>query len=360
MAGAHYVPVLKGKEGERKALNALSDTARKGLTPLIEVPPLPWDFDADEPAATIDAHLAKFPTNLAKAWGTNQRLFLDLDLLGDAERLESDDRHPLVWLADELRALGVKVVPVVGIGRSPACIDAVRAVNKRDGAGVCLRVLADDVGDPASADATLKALLASLDCVPEAADLVIDFRAIAADQVAVVTTAALAILSTMEGLEAWRSLTLAATGFPEQLSSLGQGLIRIPRPEWAVWQGLFKKRTSLRRMPAFGDYAVQHPNLMEVDARIMRMAANLRYTTDQEWLIARGRDVRREGFAQFFDLARMISEAPEFYGADFSWGDWAIAEGSAGRGSTGNATTWRKIATSHHLTVVVTQLSALA
>lgn len=35
----HYVPILKWKQGEQKALEALTPAVRKGLTPLLEIPP---------------------------------------------------------------------------------------------------------------------------------------------------------------------------------------------------------------------------------------------------------------------------------------------------------------------------------
>lgn len=58
----HYVPILKGKQGE---LNALQDTNPKLLTkftPLIEIPPIPpaWPEGENQkpiPAKTIDEHI---------------------------------------------------------------------------------------------------------------------------------------------------------------------------------------------------------------------------------------------------------------------------------------------------------------
>lgn len=56
---AHYVPVLKGRDGEYGALQSLSRGVRDALTPLLELPPIPWDFETDAPARTIDKHLKK-------------------------------------------------------------------------------------------------------------------------------------------------------------------------------------------------------------------------------------------------------------------------------------------------------------
>ena len=53
----HYVPVLKGRDGEYGALQTLTPSTRQALTPLVEIPPIPWDFKEEKPAKTIDGHL---------------------------------------------------------------------------------------------------------------------------------------------------------------------------------------------------------------------------------------------------------------------------------------------------------------
>lgn len=53
----HYVPILKGKEGEYGALKELSSKIKSKLVPLIEVIAVPWDFDNEVPAKAIDDHL---------------------------------------------------------------------------------------------------------------------------------------------------------------------------------------------------------------------------------------------------------------------------------------------------------------
>jgi Beta protein len=44
------------------------------------------------------------------------------------------------------------------------------------------------------------------------------------------------------------------------------------------------------RLPTFGDYAVAHPDPSrgDVDPKVMSISAGLRYTIDDEWLVAKG------------------------------------------------------------------------
>ena len=49
----HYVPILKGKMGEYTALAELRDEQKDSLTPLIEVPPVPWDYAEDAESRSV-------------------------------------------------------------------------------------------------------------------------------------------------------------------------------------------------------------------------------------------------------------------------------------------------------------------
>ena len=46
----HYVPILGGKAGEYRALRELTPAIKSNLTPLVEVPPVQWDFENDRAA----------------------------------------------------------------------------------------------------------------------------------------------------------------------------------------------------------------------------------------------------------------------------------------------------------------------
>jgi hypothetical protein len=72
----HYVPALRWRQGEFGALQELSNTQKNGITPLIDVPPIPWDFAEEKPAKTIDAHLARMPEQMVKSWGHDHPIFI--------------------------------------------------------------------------------------------------------------------------------------------------------------------------------------------------------------------------------------------------------------------------------------------
>ena len=61
---------------------------------------------------------------------------------------------------------------------------------------------------------------------------------------------------------------------------------------WHSWLPTRSTPTESEISTGFGDYAIAHPIPTELDPRTMRMSASIRYTTSDEWLILKGRNVR--------------------------------------------------------------------
>jgi hypothetical protein len=197
-----------------------------------------------------------------------------------------------------------------------------------------------------------------LDCAPEDTDLIFDLGPIASENVAALRVAVMSILRSLPNPSAWRTLVLAAGSFPQNLAGLAADDISlVVREEWRLWRAVRQRAHVLPRVPIFGDYGIAHPEPSEVDPRIMRPSASVRYTTEEHWLIPKGRNLRAHGYEQFHDVCEVLIERPEYSGKDFSWGDdyiWRCAHRAAG---TGNLTTWRKVGTSHHLVFVTEALA---
>lgn len=352
----HYVPILKGKEGEYLALRELSAAVRQRMTPVIEPPSIPYDFANETPAKTVDEHLAKVVEKLDACWGRDLPLFIDLGWI-PASEVMSDGRQPLKYIFDEARLKELMSIPVTGLSRESQYQDAVKEALDTDSRGICIRLENDDFVEFGDLEAGLSTLLSFFGVSPFEVDLIIDFEAISVGPVAMAANAAVANLPFVRD---WRTLTLAATAFPQDLSNVPpRSATPLPRTEWINWQALAARRHRLLRLPTFGDYGIAHPLLAEIDPRVMQMSAQLRYTTETDWLVMKARNVKAHGYGQFNDICRYLVTRPEYKGADFSWGDSAISEATAAGAASGNATTWRRIGTNHHLTFVVDQIANL-
>lgn len=353
---SHYVPILKGKEGEFGALSQLPDRSKEALTPLVEIPPIPWDFGQQIPSRSIDEHLKRTPQKLARAWGSDRELFLDFLWIGESERMESGG-HPVKYLFDAVCDLGLLPIPVIGLMRSSDYLAACSDVVRRDGRGVCVRIQREDFQDFPEFEAELQKVLKSVSAQQGDADLLLDLKALTPGSGEMSADEVLALISSIPDLERWRSFTLAATSFPESLIGLPPSDFSfIARNEWNLWREVVRMKP--KRIPTFGDYAISHPQPSEVDPRIMRPSASVRYTAESYWLVPKARNLKDHGYDQFHDVCRDLVERDEYSGRRFSWGDGYIDDCANDRVGCGNLTTWRKVGTSHHLNFVLRQVAS--
>jgi hypothetical protein len=354
-----YVPVLKGKEGEYGALEELHPECKDVTVPLIEVPSVPYDYANERPARSLDEHVAGVAERLSRSWA-GRMLYLHMPWFGSNGLLE-DGTPAVARVLRDCAGHGVYAVPVVGTSTSPACLQAIHEHLRQSRGGFCVRLVErdfDEEGDVEPSDQLGRLLDAIGISRVGGGDLILDLGDIGVE-VGRATLVARSVLSAAPRIREWRRVVLAAASFPENLSDVSAATTsRLQRLEWQLWTRLQRRPKSLPRALVFGDYAIAHPVPTELDPRTMRMSASIRYTTPDEWLIVKGRNVRQYGFDQYYELARELAKLPEYSGESFSWGDAFIARCARGDSGPGNATTWRKVGTNHHLTLVARELSA--
>jgi Beta protein len=287
----HYVPILKGRAGEYTALREMTPDVKGGLTPLIEVPPIPWDFELDEPDKTIDQHLERLSSQIVQSWGVDRPLFLDLLWIAPEERMPNGD-HPLTHVFRTAREDGLQLIPVTGLVRGEEYQFSCRDIIAEDARGVCIRLQKEDFEESDDLSAQVGELLNRLGVHTSAADLVLDLRSMALDEGSTLQAAIPVLVRSIPALGEWRSFTLAGTAFPETLIELPpSSFSMIARLEWIIWRNLIV-RARIFRLPSFGDYTIASPQPSEVDPRIMRPSASIRYNINDAWLIPKARNLR--------------------------------------------------------------------
>ena len=359
-ASHSYVPILVTRRGERIAMRETDPVIKTRLTPLWVVAPVPWDFENEEPAKTVEAHIENLPSDLLRDWGTGSAFvdtaYLPDDLIGGV--------HPLEFLVRQAALLGLPLVPVTGPERSVDHIAAAATLANSSSlgpGGVCLRIPRNMAlslqAPPALARWSIDDLLTALNLAPDAIDVLIDFGEDVSDALATATLVR-AILANFPYLADWRSITFAGTSIPSSLQGVPtQAVSSFDRPEWEAYEDLLQG-SNPARMPRFGDYAVQHPELItDVDPKVMRIFSQLRYATDNGWLVGRGQELRRVGNAHVSALAGLLVAQPEYAGAAFSPGDRWISDCAAGTVNPGSPEIWRRASTSHHLAHAVIQVA---
>jgi hypothetical protein len=349
-----YVPVLKALQGERQALEVLDPALRNRVTPLLEIHPPRWKKIAGKARPqTLEEVLNKVGPKLAQALGHGQA-FIDGLYLAPAQRMASGI-HPLTHIMEEARRAEVSLVPVTSPERGEAYQAAVREAVRADNRGVCIRLrrtelFADD------SEPKLEGLLTALGTTPSAADLILDVEQVQRDDINMLSRSIIGVLATLAHVNEWRSLTLTSGAFPESVSHITV-MDAVPRSDWLLWQAITSKGKALARLPSYGDYSIQCTQPATPEETMHMGSANIRYTADDHWLVVRGRGLRQYGFEQYHELARVLTRQHCYMGRTFSWGDNFIFDCAGEVETSGNQTTWRKVGTSHHMAMVLKQLT---
>lgn len=338
-----YVPILKTKPAELNALATVSK--KKAVTPLLEVAP---------PESRMESDIKK----LASDWGSTYPVFVDAVFLDDDELDVSN--HPLKRFCDVARGAGLAAIPTVDASRSTACYDAAAEAVQNDGRGCCFRLFADDFDDPDELAEIFDALQDAVQVSPADVHVVLDQGSVENMRPRQLAGLAMDMVEDLPDPHAYASLTVAGAAIPESLAMLSRNQWNpIPRVDWLGWKQMYNHRRRPARMPSYGDYGVSPPPLPPSGPATI--LAQLRYSTDEQFFVWKGANAIRYGFEQFNQIcADLVNNQPFYYGESFSEGDRVIAEKARPGASPGNATTWRQVATSHHIEVVLDQLATLA
>ena len=345
----HYVPLLKAKEGEFGALSELTEGVKNQISPLMDIFP-----DSETP---LDKRLAKIAKRIGTIWGCDRPIFVDQFGIKLKERVLGKE-HPLSFIFDQLRTLNVKDIPTTGFDRDKAYYNAIENIVKTDNRGICIRLLIDDMENTDELYDNLESLLSNLDIPYKAAHLILDFRELKVDQVGTAIETAINAMRKIPHINDWCTLTVAASGFPGSIREINtHSSGKLPRTDYLLWTSLINRKQEIERLPSFGDYGIQHPDLLELDWKSITLVSNIRYTLPDVWLIIKGGSNKKYGWHQSHKLSKELVNMPEYYGKTLSWGDNYISLCSEETVGPGNPTIWRKVGTNHHITLVSKQIA---
>lgn len=352
---AIYMPQLKWKAGERRALKSVRSARSGRVLPAFKIPPA-GGFDPDQQRVlTTVEYLHSFGRQLADCWDRRLAL-IDAELIDDQHHSEAVADHPLTALLERSRLTGANAAPIFGFGNSPDYHRAVRRYSERNpAASACLRVKLDELESIPNATAladfvselglAISSVILLLDGGPLEITDTEDFTHLLAEQFARLISP-----------NTWARVFWGATSFPEN-PRLKAGMDgHFPRTDWGLYQTILANLAEFPTVPMFSDYALEYPSAYAPFNGAP--SAHLRYSSPDHYHIFKGPSVRKEaGFKAIFEVAERLVSSGIFAGAEFSMGDTFIHRLSSGMGRTGDAPTWRWSATDHHFTLVVNQLA---
>jgi hypothetical protein len=341
-----YVPALRWKQGEIRALKELADERLLGgILPLLLIDSQKerkqHDPDSDvphSPASFIDFVAGEVQELLHD----RQEAYIDTRLFDYA----NDDYDGLGRFFMTLHAGLMPAIPVLRRNAGAACIRTIKPFAKER--GICLRLRLDSLEDTND----LEELVSSVDVDDRLVDIVFDLfelpSPLSADE-----SARRIEMVLKKGR--WRRCAIIGGSCRRTEKDNTDVPLRMPRLEVIQYRDI---ATILKtRVPIFGDYGIVLPKAHPATGGgATGPSPIIRYCTREAWYIWS----KNEQYTDYRRLTHACAPFSEFMGAQFSPGDATIeriARGDAG--PTGNASTWITTDTSHHLLYTVRQSAKL-
>jgi len=359
-----YLPILKAKPGELKAMANLNTSVSAKVLPLFDVGRLSQSTRQakrfKETSTVTCAYLDEVAGNIAKVRMGSYAL-VDAYQWPPNSATETGE-HVIAYIHGKLASLGVKAIPVIGYDRwdSTQYRAAMMQLELSSEDYYYLRLdshAIEDAAEPEFFEEQLTTILDDLQIEPNRCTVLLDFGDISHSSIEDMLDQTMQIIEQLVTF-GFRRIATAGCSLPPTID----GAVKKPnstgkvlRKEMLLWQILRAKYPHINWL--FGDYGVRNPNTGE-DVVSPHTNGKIRHTIDKHFFIVRGHSVQigAKG-GQMYDLAKKLVESQHFIGSEFSWGDFQILQCSLAQGKPGNSTTWIAIDTNHHIAYAVAEVT---
>ena len=350
-----YVPVLRAKASEWKALAALSPGVRQRVAPIIEFVP-GWRGPGSSTTTrkrrapqTPGEYVRRMLEAAAHSTSGKTRSFVYFGHAGANAN----------WSGVGLWAAFVStvpsecgVVPLVDLDAVSGSASVPAAVQHADG-DFSLRIVANELNS--SLAGRIHGAIRQAGATAGTTHVIIDLKdnptAASHNQ----------IRRVVGNTDAFASVVVLAGVFPFDLTQYQTGVAAEGRIEWHTWWREHQATQVDDRFLSFGDYTTQCAHYRPSPA--VPGSVSLRYTTDAAILVFRGSQANSRaglGYEQIHGHCRLLVGRQDYDGAVFSAGDQRIYCWTDPSHGPGNPEQWRTACLVHHITHVVTQVQDAA
>lgn len=353
-----YMSTLRMKMGEMEGLSWLRGDVADCVIPNLIVPPAKERSSSSQESLFVESKaIPDVGGVLAKYW-VHRPAFVDPRVLFK----EYGTENAVSWLPaifSRARNLSVIAIPVSSLvtleTMGVAAFKA--AISRGDGLKFGLSILSGDMTDP-NVGTRVQAVLTGLSLRASECAVIADFTDADLSEPSFVAPIIHGALEQLQGLGQWQMIVFQGTHYPEKNPAKpGQTFIQ-PRNEWHAWTKAVKFDPLTAQQMVFGDFAADSA---KIDFKAGRAQAirHCRYTTSSDWFVTRG-DREGSDYEVMKDVFERIVDSGEFSGATFSNADAYIYDVARNNSpKAGNATTWRQVNTTHHITQVVADIATV-
>jgi hypothetical protein len=336
-----YAPILKGKQGELTALGKLHSTSFKKIFPIVEL--------------QKDWLISQYPEKFLKSGVVNIEIGIDFTHLENFHDVE------ILTLFEQLIVLRIKSIPCGFMQTLTDKQPLYSHLVSMCGGFLVIRLnLSEYLSQNIQTEVfeTLRIVGGSPDktiIILDAIDGVVDNVARTAKgfKQAVINLSS-------NGKLVWRTIVLASTSFPKNFEGMDYGHSIRPREDFFVFDEFIKRFPEFAPLITFGDYAIQYPSEManDIDPRVLKIAANLRYTGNNDYHIIKGRDRQlKSAKIQIPEHCEYLMGLPDFNGLVHCYGDTWFSDLEKRAKSPGGPKEWRAAGINRHIELTVNQLA---
>ena len=347
---ANYSPFVKTKRGEARALKELDGRIKRAIIPMFDVLALNRGVVAE---ADVEKHLEKQVRMINLAWLEQGPCYVDLfDVHPNARAMNGV--HPLEFVGALLGKSRIPFIPVAGLGRDVNYLVALRSLIANGSSAIAVRLEVEDLLLPVGLDSKIQKLLGQIGAEQLTLHILIDCRSLVGQDADKLKNVIMAALPALRLLKPSR-LVLSSSSMVADANGFKRNSVnRIRRDDLSLWLGVCHAGFT---DVCFGDYGVIHPDYVDLDPRVIKPSAKIRYTTSSEWIFVKGFQWVKDT-SQHHGLSVELSQCREFRGAD-SWGGDYIESAAAGRAKYGTLETWVTVDQNAHITLTSRQVERI-
>ncbi|MPM20435.1 hypothetical protein SDC9_66865 [bioreactor metagenome] len=334
-----YVPIVKCKMGEQKALLNLDEQVKNNVIPLIEIPL--FSQAMTKKGTTVEGLIASF-------WDKRKYFFYFMpDWYSDFEDFNDFIEEKVKPLCSDSYA-----IPVIDL----TLVDFVKNWSEISQNGIAIRLRNNEFGvieevlNPLFEDTILKR---------SQTHLIFDLQHVGENDLFSKVSVLKAAFSDLDKASEFCSIVISSVSFPKQFPSMeSKKIYCFKRVETEIFATALKLSERFSFNYVYSDYG---PSDIEENVFIVGMSPNfkIKYTAFDDYLYIKGIPIKRGGLdiENVRELAKILVDCSDFSGEDYSWGDKSIYDIALGTSaSSGNLTTWVSYAMNHHITFITRQI----
>lgn len=375
-----YAPILKWKAAEKIALKNVCNEDKQKIIPIIELVmpsvspykknPITKQEDKKTDIERHEEIINKFrterideiPDELLDVWGSDP-LILDFSLLygEDTVQLKIESIQKILSKSSEKK---LSIIPLINLSDDNSIIEEVlNQVSQKNVEDIGVRITIADLSNVDELNKQLKKFFEKSNTSESNIHLLIDLKYLD-DNISKYYGTLFNAAQLINNLDKWKSFIFASGSFPVNMSEfkIENNPSVISRIDWLNWNSLcISKR--IRRVPLFSDYTTRNPIYNE-SLEFHEPTSSLKYTVGDDWYMFKG---KRKDRAQYLGHANLlVNSTDKFYGEDYSFGDKYISTKAEHLSTylrdpsikgTGRTYDWIAASISHHLALVLSQLS---